>query len=150
MILNAGKRYLGVCVFANAPALAGVAFYFFIIPFYLVLGDLRDPGLSSNQTPRFAWRWHEKLTPRFEDWAATRVSSEKAQQLSIDDISGTEWPMFSAVFYLWATEALQDTWEQYGGPGEMPRAYAAGAIAAAAALTADPINATWGQETLGR
>ena len=59
-------------------------------------------------------------------------------------ISGTEWPLFGAVFYLWATESLQDEWEKGHSPYAVaPKVYARGAIEAAARLVMDPTQANW-------
>ena len=52
--------------------------------------------------------------------------------MSIYDISGTEWPIFGTVFYLWATESLQEAWEKDPALARVaPKEYARGAIEAA-------------------
>jgi hypothetical protein len=64
--------------------------------------------------------------------------------LTTANISGTEWPLFGSVFYLWATEALQEAADEDPSVCPVPpRVYARGAIAAAAALVADPNHAGW-------
>jgi hypothetical protein len=64
--------------------------------------------------------------------------------LNTTNVSGTEWPLFSSVFYLWATEALQEAWEKDPSLARvMPAEDARGAIEAVAALVADPNHATW-------
>jgi hypothetical protein len=58
--------------------------------------------------------------------------------------------VFGSVFYLWATEALQDV--HYMNPtlaSASPQSYARGAISAAAALIADPNHGTWVREHWG-
>lgn len=68
----------------------------------------------------------------------------------LNDISGTEWPIFSAVYYLWATEALQAAWESEPTLAPIaPAQYAHGAIKAAAALVADQNQAAWVQKHWG-
>ena len=124
--------------------------YFFLVPAGELVWDLRDPGLRSGQAPRFAFRWHRALSPKYERWARDRVQSGNAAQLSTGDIAGTEWPLFGSVFYLWATEALQDVAQEH--PGLCPRPpsqYARGAIEAAAALVADPGHAGWVKQHWG-
>jgi hypothetical protein len=73
-----------------------------------------------------------------------------ATQLSTSDISGTEWPLFGSVFYLWTTEALQEAWEEDPSLAPVkPSQYARGAIEAAAALVADPNHAEWVKDKWG-
>jgi len=62
--------------------------------------------------PRSAWRFHQLLSPKYEQWAQARLDSKRAIELSTSNILGTEWPLFGSVFYLWAAEALQDAWEK--------------------------------------
>ncbi|MBU2709649.1 hypothetical protein [Zooshikella harenae] len=106
--------------------------------------DLGDPGLQVDQVPRFAYRWHTAIANDFAPWANDRIDSQKASKLTTDNVSGTEWPMFSAVLYLWSTEALQENWEtnpQFSK--KAPKDYAKEAIDAAAKLIIDPNNASW-------
>ena len=121
-----------------------VGVYFFLIPAGMLIYDLRDPGLRTSDIPQFAYRWHAQLSAGFAAWANDRVTRQRASKLNMHDISGTEWPMFSAVYYLWATESLQRGWErQSGGRTDMPKVYAKPAIDAAIKLILDPDNATW-------
>ncbi|HUV64853.1 MAG TPA: hypothetical protein VMW24_13220, partial [Sedimentisphaerales bacterium] len=73
-----------------------------------------------------------------------------AAKLTTENISGTEWPVFGSVFYLWATEALQQAFHENPtlAPSS-PRVYARGAIEAAAALVADPNHANWVKDHWG-
>jgi hypothetical protein len=90
------------------------------------------------------------LTPDYEQWARQRIESGAAEGLTIDQISATEWPLFGSVFYLWATESLQEAWEdgdRYSATA--PREYARGAIEAAAEIIADPGHATWVKQHWG-
>jgi hypothetical protein len=94
--------------------------------------------------PRFAYRWHQALSTRYKTWARERVASGNAAEVSQQDISGTEWPIFGSVYYLWATESLQDAWEEDSSLAkESPTIYAHDAIEAAADLVADPNHAAW-------
>ena len=133
------------CIYGNAILLAAVAFYFFFYPAMVILQDLNDPGLKSGaMPPRFASSWHHSLSPKYGKWARERVASGQAAGLSVQDISGTEWPIFGTVFYLWATESLQEAWEK--DPSLSPTApnvYAREAIEASAALVSDPNHAGW-------
>lgn len=137
---------LSLCAFSyrcNIVIAVFIALYFFLIPAGIILYHLSDPALKQGRTPRFAHRLHRWLSPRYETWAKKRVASGKAAQLEQEDISGTEWPMFGSVFYLWATEAVQNDWDKAGASEKGPGTYAAGAIRAAAELVADPGHATW-------
>ena len=138
------RKSLAVCVYVNTAIAVALSLYFFLIPAGELVWDLRDPGLRSGQAPRFAFRWHRALSPKYERWARARVQSGEAAQLSTRDIAGTEWPLFGSVFYLWATEALQEAAQENPGLCRTPpNQYARGAIEAAAALVADPGHAGW-------
>jgi hypothetical protein len=64
--------------------------------------------------------------------------------MNINDISGTEWPVFGTVFYLWTTESLQEAWEQDPTLSPTaPKEYARGAIKASVELVGDPNHAGW-------
>ncbi|WNO09422.1 hypothetical protein [Teredinibacter sp. KSP-S5-2] len=121
-----------------------MAFYFFLVPMGMIIHDLTDPGVQENKLPYITARWHKHLSEEIHVWANDRVDSEKGAKLQIDDVSGTEWPMFSAVFYLWATEALQSEWEN--GAIDLdtePKIYARQSIEASIKLILDPSNASW-------
>jgi hypothetical protein len=131
VIANAGVRILAAVVFC-------------LLPVVRVVHDLADPDLRQAAIPRSAWRLHRTLTPKFEQWAKARLASGRATQLSTQDISGTEWPLFGSVFYLWATESLQGSWETNRlQSAEAPRAYAKKAVDEAARLVIDPHQASW-------
>lgn len=116
----------------------------FIVPGLTVVRHLADPALRDDRTPRMAWDLFRTLTPRYEKWARARIASGRAADMSTGNISGTEWPVFGSVFYLWAVEALQDAWarDPQAFPVE-PRVYARGAILAASDLALDPNHAGW-------
>lgn len=138
------KQRLRLVVYGNALILIIAATYFFVMPLGSLVQALNDPGLRTGATPRFAFRWHQSLSKQFEPWARGRVASGQATQLNTYNISGTEWLIFSSVFYLWATESLQDAWEEDRTLVPVsPAQSARGAIEAAAALVADPNHATW-------
>ena len=133
------NKLLTICVYGNAIVVAIVALYFFLIPFGVLVLDIRDPALHTGEMPHFVYRWHQELSGKYETWARDRVASGEAVGVNVQDISGTEWPVFSSVYYLWATEALQDAWEDDPTLTKTrPSEYAQGAIEAAAALIVDP------------
>ncbi len=101
-----------VFVYGNALVRVGVAFYFFLLPVVSVVRMLADPGLHTGDVPRFAFDWHRQLSTDYAVWARERVAEGAAANLSLNNISGTEWPVFSSVFYLWATESLQEAWDE--------------------------------------
>lgn len=144
------KKQLTLCVNINAAIIIALSAYALLIPAVMLIQSLRNPCLYSGDQLRCAFHWHRSLTPRFEKWARHRVESGAAKKLSIKNIAGTEWPVFSSVFYLWATESLQKV--HYMNPTlspSAPRSYARGAISAAAALIVDPNHATWVKEHWG-
>ena len=116
----------------------------FLMPGLIVVHELSDPAIHSAAIPNCAWAFHRNLSPQFEQWAKKRLASTRAAELSTKDISGTEWPLFGAVFYLWTTESLQNEWEKGHSPYAVaPKDYAAGAIEAATRLVIDPSQANW-------
>jgi len=123
---------------------AAVTGYCCLLPGLTVVRDLQDDAIHGPGIPRLAWRLHRDITPRFESWARARVASGSAAYVELHDVPTTEWPIFSAVFYLMATEQLQATWDagDHAG-GESPMHYAAGAVAAARDLVTDPVHHTW-------
>jgi len=147
---SAVKKQLTLCVNINAVVMILLSLYALLIPAAMLICDLRDPGLYSDEIPRCAFRWHRALSPKYEKWARGRVESGAATKLTTENISGTEWPVFGSVFYLWATEALQQAFHENPtlAPSS-PRGYARGAIEAAAALVADPNHANWVKDHWG-
>lgn len=131
--------------YINVVLLVIVAFYFFFYPAIAIVWSLNDPGLKSGQAPpRFTYHWHRSLSKKYEAWARERVAAGTAANMSVQDISGTEWPVFGTVFYLWATESLQEAWEKDPSLSRVaPSEYARGAIEASAALVSDPNHAGW-------
>lgn len=136
-----------ICRYGNAAVIFVLAVYFFLIPGAIVVHHLRDPGLRGEGIPRYAFRWHRALSPHYERWARKRLASAPAD---ISNVASTEWPLFGSVFYLWATESLQEAWERDNNVSRVaPKEYARGAIEAAAALVADPKQAAWVRERWG-
>lgn len=116
-----------------------VTLAFLVWPGISVVRDLCDPALRRPGIPRVAWRMHRYLTPRIERWARERVASQRAGHLNLYDVPATEWPMFTCVFYLWATEAMaNDDME-----------YARNAIEASKDLILDPVHHTWVRQHWG-
>ncbi len=139
-----------ICRYGNIAILIFLSLYFFIIPFCLMTYYLADPHLKEDAIPQIASWSHRSLSPKYEKWARERVASGQARELSVDDIAGTEWPVFGSVFYLWATESLQEAWDESKNPSSVaPKVYAAGAIKAATELVADPGHASWVKQHWG-
>ncbi len=106
-----------------------------------------DAGARSGAVPDIAWSLHRALTPQHEAWAKRWLASERGTQLSVADISGTEWPLFGCCFYLWATEALHEQHLEAGHAD--PLGYARGAVDAATDLVLDPRSAGWVRQHWG-
>jgi len=105
--------------------------------------DLADPAMRGPGIPGRARELHAALTPKIEAWARERVQSGRAARAALHDVATTEWPMFTAVFYLMGTESLVVDWEQNGRHGPSPAGQAGGAITAAHDLLLDPAHHTW-------
>jgi hypothetical protein len=144
------QRSVAIIVCANAALLVGMSFYFILVPALNVVRDLRDVHVRKPRVPRAAVRLFEVLTPKYRRWAQDRLASERAASLSTRDISGTEWPLFGSVFYLWSVESLQEAWERDGGfMGVPPKEYAREAVEAATRLVIDPRHASWVKQHWG-
>jgi hypothetical protein len=140
-----------VCRYGNFAILTFLALYFFLLPFCLMVYYLTDPALKQEQIPRLAFRLHRSLSPRYEKWARQRVAQRNTEKIPLENIAGTEWPLFGSVFYLLAEESLQNAWENRQYTSSMPPSvYAKGAIEAAAALVADPGHAAWVKQHWGK
>lgn len=136
-----------VLIFGYAAVVFGLLLNFFVLPAAAIVLALTDPGLRNGEMPAFVYRWHRALSQDMEDWAVRRVVSGVAAGMDMHNISGTEWPVFSSVFYLWTTETLQDAWvEDPSLAVSAPVEYASGAIEAVTALVADPNHAAWVQQ----
>jgi hypothetical protein len=118
----------------------------FLVPGAIVAWTASDAGLGSAAIPGPVWFWHRSLSKRFEPWARARTASGAAARAQTS-VSGTEWPLFGTVFYLLATEELEREARELEAAGNKgaprPSVYARGAIDAAAALVADPVEASW-------
>jgi hypothetical protein len=132
--------------------LLAAAAWLFLVPAVLTIQRLADPALRHpGCAPAFAWPLHRRLSRELPVWADTRVASGIAAHLVRDNVPETEWPIFTCVFYLTATEALQREWERDhpAGAPDAPAVYGREAIRAAAALVADPVHHTWVREHWG-
>ena len=144
------KKRFTLCVITNAAVMIFLSVYAFLVPAGMTMHNLRDPGLYSDKMPRFVYGWHRALSPKYEKWARSHVESKAATKLSTSNISGTEWPVFGSVFYLWATEAIQEAYDENPKlSSSAPKEYARGAIEQAAALVADPNHASWVKDHWG-
>jgi hypothetical protein len=138
------KKFLKIPLYLNSIIMLLLAVTLCFLPFFSIISQLHQVSQAKENIPPFVFRWHKALSTDFQKWAEERTASGAAGDLSVNDISGTEWPMFSAIFYLWTTEALQVAWEAdpYLSPTS-PAEYAFEAIETAAALVTDPNNAHW-------
>ena len=133
-----------ICYYGNVGIAVFLLVYFFVLPLFLMIYYISDPAIQQGGIPKLSLRLHRTLSPRYERWARERIDSGKATQLKVQDIPGTEWPVFGSAFYLWSTEELQKACDA----GEIqlrnaPNQYAQDAIIAAKDLILDPGHATW-------
>jgi hypothetical protein len=128
----------------NAVIIILLAAFFCIYPPIRAAWDICDPALRQPGVPKAAWRLYRNLMPRYATWAQARIAEGRAESLSTNNISGTEWPLFGSVFYLWAVENLQAAWEAGDHTaGVEPRVFARDAIIAASELVIDSKHAAW-------
>ena len=109
----------------------------------MVARSFGDPGLTGDGIPRAAWGMHESLSKRYAYWARARLAENGGAKVGQFNISGTEWPVFGSLFYLQATESLQEAWEADPVTKEAPAVYAREAIIAATDLLLDKGHASW-------
>jgi hypothetical protein len=137
-----------ICV--NAVLAALLAVVLLVYPSVRAGLNIRDPALQGPGIPQAAWRLERHLTPRYAAWAQKRVTLGRAGNLSTTDISGTEWPLFGSVFYLWAVENLQNAWEAGDHTAGMePKVFCHDAVIAASDLVIDPAQTAWVQKHWG-
>ncbi len=129
---------------ANAVITVLLSAALLLYPSCRAILNIRDPALKGPGIPQAAWRLQRHLTPRYAAWARDRVALGQAEKLSTTNISGTEWPLFGSVFYLWAIENLQSAWDAGDhSAGVEPKVSCQDAIVAASELLIDPRHATW-------
>jgi hypothetical protein len=129
---------------ARAALLVLVTGALFLSPGLALVRDLRDPHLGGPGIPTRAIETHRRLAPRIASWARDRIASHRAESASLHDVPTTEWPMFTSVFYLLATEQLEAAWQRGAlGGAEEPMAYAHEAVDAARDLVIDPSHHAW-------
>jgi hypothetical protein len=131
-------------IYINSGIVVLLAVWLFIYPPVRAFLNIDDTALRQPGVPKVTWRLYRNLTPRYAAWAKERVAQGQAEKLSTQNISGTEWPLFGSVFYLWGVENLQLAWE--GGDhrgGAEPKVFARDAIIAASELVIDPKHASW-------
>ena len=121
---------------------------FLITPGFALLRDIADPAMQGPGIPHRAWSTHQTITPRIAAWARDRIDHQRAAQTALHDVPTTEWPMFTAVFYLMGTEALQRDWQRTH-EGIEPRVFAHDAILASRDLILDPSHHSWVQRHWG-
>jgi len=142
--------FAGRCKYINAVVVLVLAVYFFVMPGFIILKEVFQPDLRKPGVPELAWRMHRELSEKFGKWARARIASGKAAHLALHDVPSTEWPMFSCVFYLMATEGLQEAWEKNHGLAPVaPREYAKDSIDTAIDLVMDPVHHTWVKQHWG-
>ncbi|MFA6282137.1 MAG: hypothetical protein WCY05_06535, partial [Candidatus Omnitrophota bacterium] len=112
---------------------------------------LKDKGLHTAQIPKIALRTHRLLTKQYGQWLHKRLDSKRANELNKTHVSGTEWPLFGTVFYLWATESIQNEMLQKNVSSELlPKKYAKDTVEEAAKFLADPNQAKWVKDYWGK
>ena len=137
-------------ILANAIIAASLAAALLVYPALRAILNIQDPALKRPGIPKIVWRLQRNLTPRYAAWARERVATGRAAGLSTADISGTEWPLFGSVFYLWAIENLQTAWEVGDHtPAVEPKVFCKDAIMAASDLVIDPKHASWVEKHWG-
>lgn len=107
----------------------------FLVPGLIAARDIRDDAMGAPGIPQRALDLHRNLSDRIAPWARERVASGEATRVPLYDVPQTEWPIFTCVFYLNATQQLADQ--------GVDVSYASESIEAARDLIMDPGHHTW-------
>lgn len=144
------SKLIRICKWINFIFLICLFFYIFIIPGIISICYLNDKGLSAAKIPQIALRTHRLLTSQYGRWLQGRINSKRAIKLNKTNVAGTEWPLFGTVFYLWATEAIQNELSQKSlSPRLLPKEYAKDTVEAAAKFLTDSSQAKWVKDYWG-
>ena len=101
---NIGRwLWLWVRRILGAAILAGGLWFFMFPGLTVCYYILTDKGLHGNGVSSFALYRHKVLSDDYAKYARERIASGKAENLHVDQIAETEWPLFGSCFYLWAT-----------------------------------------------
>ncbi len=107
----------------------------FLAPGLLVARDLHDPAIAAPGISGRTLELHESLSRRLTPWARARIASGAATRVPLHDVPQTEWPLFTCVFFLNATESIAALGHDV--------AYADESIRAARDLLMDEGHHTW-------
>lgn len=121
-------------LFIAGLALVGAA-ECFLVPGLLAARDISDDAMGAPGVPQTALELHRSLSDRIAPWARERIASGEATRVPLYDVPQTEWPIFTSVFYLNATQQLHDQ--------GIDVSYAHESIEAARDLIMDPGHHTW-------
>lgn len=141
--MNKPSEFLVWWIWTSRLILAAMALLFFVPPVWMTLRSIHDPGLYGDGIPRVAWPLHQSLSERYANWARDRLAQDGGAKVDQFNISGTEWPVFGSLFYLQATESLQEAWNEDPVTKVAPAVYARDAIVAATELLLDKGHASW-------
>ena len=135
------KTAQNILIVLNSSGLLFIAFYYFIAPSFIITKSANEEGIKTEGISPFAKSLHQKISAEFEPWAEERVAEGKAEKLELSDISGTEWPLFGSVFYLWSTENIFRELPEKDKESFLK--YSLRSANAAVELIVDPKHATW-------
>jgi hypothetical protein len=111
---------------------------FLIYPAATIAIVCTDGQLHRAGESRLVPMWFASAAGRFRSWATNYLETNYAAGLTDNDIAGTEWPMFGAVFFLVTAEDLQAA-----GKIDATRGTVREAVEKAAQIVASPVTATW-------
>lgn len=168
------KSKMRFMLVVNSVILICGAVYYLILPVFISAYYIADPNLRGTGIPKAAWHLHKQVTKPYGAWAKQRLKDDVAgkihrqYQAAFDPKSGlsrdekteamnllynvplTEWPVFSSVFYLMATENLQAEWEKDHSLSKVaPKEYARETIEATKNILIDKDHHWWVMEHWG-
>lgn len=126
------NRFSSLATWSSASALLLAASVAFLAPASVTVEYLLE---DDEHLPSYVPRLHRSLSARLVPWVHERIESGVGETVGLHDVAPTEWPVFTAVFYLRATEVLAERGVdvRYAGP----------AVEAARDLLLDPAHHSW-------
>ncbi len=121
-----------------------VALCFFFYPGVTLLSLASDPGIHRDGQPAEFPTWFRKTAVSYRGWAEGYLVSRRAESVSVEDVAGTEWPLFGTVFFLASAEELLEH-----GKIERDEDLMA-AMNVAVRVVLDPSTASWVQAKWGK
>lgn len=120
-----------------------VAACFFFYPALTLVKLAHDSGIHKDGQPADFDQWFIQTAKRYRRWAQGYLATRQAEATAVNDVAGTEWPLFGTVFFLASADELLQQ-------GKIERdEEMMSAMDLAVRVVTDPSTATWVQAKWG-